>query len=110
VSNVWETRHQLVLELLEQLADQLRDKEQVAPAELEEQIVRLLTGVVMLLRQHRVNKRGQCKYCGWTRWMWRFWRRRPQCTVYLSLNFVMRQRLDVVWSRLLADRKTQDFG
>ncbi len=41
VNNVWETRHRLVLEYLEKLADQLRSKEQIAPAELEEQVVRL---------------------------------------------------------------------
>jgi hypothetical protein len=35
------------------------------------EMVRLLAGVVMLLRQHRVNKRGQCNYCGWTWWTWR---------------------------------------
>jgi hypothetical protein len=29
--------------------------------------------------------------------------------VYRSLDFAMRQRLDAVWSRLLLDRKTQDF-
>ncbi len=61
----------------------------------------------MLLRQHRVNKRGRCEYCGWTRWTWRFWRRRPQCMVYLSLDFAVRQPLDAVWRRLLEDRKTR---
>jgi hypothetical protein len=101
VSNVWETRHRLVLEYLEKLANQLRSKEQIAPAELEEEVVRLLTGVVMLLRRHRVNKRGQCEYCGWARRTWQFWQRRPQCTVYLSLDFAIRQPLDAVWRRLL---------
>lgn len=110
MSNVWETRHRLVLDYLEKVVGQLRSNEQVAPAELEEQLLRLLTGVLMLLRQHRVNKRGQCKYCGWTRWTWRFWCRRPQCAVYLSFDFALRQSLDVVWQRVLADRKTQEFG
>ena len=105
MSNVLKTRHRLVLDYLEKVVDQLRSKEQVAPAELEEQLLRLLTGMVMLLRQHRVNKRGQCEYCGWTRWVWRFWRRRPQCTVYRSLDFTMRQPLDSVWWRLLEDHK-----
>jgi hypothetical protein len=104
VSNVWETRHRLVLEYLEKVVDQLRSNEQVAPAELEEQLLRLLTGVVILLRQHRINKRGQCEYCGWT---WRFWCRRPQCTIYLSFDFAIRQRLDMVRRRLLEERKTR---
>jgi hypothetical protein len=107
VSNVWETRHRLVLDYLEKVVDQRRSNEQVTPAELEEQLLRLLTGVLMLLRQHRVNKRGQCQYCGWTRWTWRFWRRRPQCTVYLSLDFAMKQRLDMVWRRLRDDHEAQ---
>jgi hypothetical protein len=62
--------------------------------------VRLLTGVIMLLRQHQLNKRGQCKYCGWR---WRLWHRQPQCTVYRSVDFAMRQPLDVVRSRLHED-------
>jgi hypothetical protein len=111
VSNVWETRHRLVLEYLEKLAGQFRSKEQVAPAELEEQVVRLLAGAVMLLGRHRVNKRGQCEYCGWARWTWRLWHGRPQCTVYLSLDFAMRQPLDLVWRRLREDHKTRPkFG
>lgn len=105
VSHVWETRNRLVLEYLEKRADQLRNKESVAPAELEEQLVRLLTGMAMLLRQHRLNKRGQCEHCGWTRWTWRFWQRQPQCTVYRCLDFAMRQPLDAVWRQLLDDYK-----
>lgn len=90
-----------MLERLEELADQLRREEQIASTVLEEQTVRLLAGVVMLLRQHRVNKRGQCQYCNWTAWAWRFGRRRPQCTVYRALAFVLDQRLDIVWRQLL---------
>lgn len=109
MSNVWETRYRLLLEHLEELTDELRGNEPIVPAALEEQTVRLLASVVMLLRQHEVNKRGQCRFCAVSR-RWRFWRRRPQCTVYLCLDFAMRQRLDVVWSRLLVDPKAQEFG
>ena len=101
MSNVWETRNRLILEYLEKLADQLRSGEPIAPAELEEQLLRLLVGVLMLLRQHKVNKRGRCRICRWPRRTWRFWHRRPQCTVYRSLNFVMRQGLDRVRWQLL---------
>jgi ubiquitin C-terminal hydrolase len=100
VSHVWETRYRLLLEQLEELADQLRSEQPITPTALEEWTVRLLTGVIMLLWQHRVNKRGQCQYCRWTRWTWRFWHRRPQCTVYRSLDFAMRQNLDMVWRQL----------
>lgn len=67
----------------------------------EEQIVRLLTGVLGLLRQHQVNKQGQCRFCGWTRWRWRWWRRRPQCTVYRAFDFAMGQPPDIVWWQLV---------
>lgn len=101
MSNVWETRYRLLLERLEELAGQLRSEEEIVPAALEEQTERLLTGVVMLLRKHHVNKWGQCKYCGWTRWTWRFCRRRPRCTVYRSLDFAMSQCMEIVRQQLL---------
>jgi hypothetical protein len=92
VSNIWETRYRLLLEQLEALANQLRDQEPTAQAVRNDQLVRVLTGVVMLLRQHRVNKQGQCSYCGGR---WRFWRTQPQCTVYRCLDFALRQPLDM---------------
>ena len=102
MSNVWETRYRLLSERLEQLADRLTTEQPIATADLEEQTVRLLAAVVMLLRQHKLNKRGQCRFCTAPR-RWRFWQRRPQCTVYRSLDFAMRQRLDVVWRQLHAE-------
>jgi hypothetical protein len=102
VSNVWETRNRLLREELEQMMERLRSKESIESAEIREQTVQLLAGVVMLLRQHHVNKRGQCKYCGWTRWAWRFWRRRPQCTVYRSVYFAMKQPLHWVRRQVIS--------
>jgi hypothetical protein len=72
VTNVWETRSRLFLEELEKLAEWLSSDAPKVPASLEEQTVRLLVMVIMLLRQHRINKRGQCQWCGWTRWAWGF--------------------------------------
>jgi hypothetical protein len=66
MSNVWGTRYRLLLEELEELAKKVSDGKPIAPELLEELVMRLLTSVVMLLRQHAVNKRGQCKFCGWT--------------------------------------------
>lgn len=100
MSNVWQTRYRLLLEQLEALADQLSGKEPITQPVLEEQTERLLTGVVMLLRQHRLNKRGQCNYCGSR---WRLWHGHPLCTVYRSVDFAMRQPLDVVRKRLRED-------
>lgn len=102
MSNVWQTRRRLMLEELDGLANRLRNNEPITPATLEEQTVRLLACVVMLLRQHAVNKWGQCQFCTGSR-RWRLWHRRPQCTVYRALNFALGQRLDIVWRQLLED-------
>ncbi|MGH3925925.1 MAG: hypothetical protein ACRDTT_24210, partial [Pseudonocardiaceae bacterium] len=70
-------------------------------AALVEHTVRLLTFAVILLGQHRVNKRGRCQFCSWSRWTWRFWHWRPQCTVCCALAFALGQGLDVVRWQLL---------
>jgi hypothetical protein len=105
MNNVWQARCRALLEQLEALAHQLRIEQQIPPTALEEQTVRLVVGVIMVLRQHRVNKLGQCTYCAWTSRTWSLWHRRPQCTVYLSLDFAMSQPLDLVWGSLLADHQ-----
>jgi hypothetical protein len=100
VNNVWETRHRLFLEELQKLVEWLSSDAPRVPVALEERTVRLLAMIVILLRQHQINKRGQCQYCGRTRWMWQFWRRRRRCTVHQALNLGMGQSLDVVWWRV----------
>lgn len=100
VSSVWQTRYRVLWQQLEQLADWLRGAQ--PPATLADHTVRRLTFAVTLLEQHRVNKRGQCQFCGWSRWTWRFWHWRPRCTVCRALAFALRQGLDVVWWQLLA--------
>ncbi|MGH3795061.1 MAG: hypothetical protein ACRDSP_09240 [Pseudonocardiaceae bacterium] len=97
MSTVWGTRYRLLRERLDQWADQLSAAQ---PTECTEHTVRLLAAVTMLIGQHQVNKRGQCRWCGWTRWTWRFWHRRPQCTVFRALSFVLGQGVDVVWWQL----------
>jgi hypothetical protein len=78
---IWETRRRLLMEQLEELANQLSSEEQVAETVVEDQAVRLLTAMFMSLRHHKVNKRGQCHVCSRPIRMWWFWRRRPQCTL-----------------------------
>lgn len=68
-----ETRDRLLFEHLERLATHLRADELLTPDQLEEQVLRLLTGGLILLKQHKTNKRGQCRYCGWTWWTWQLW-------------------------------------
>jgi hypothetical protein len=100
VSSVWETRSRLFEEELEKLAAWLINDSPKTPVILEEQTVRLLAMAVTLLSQHRVNKRGQCQFCGWTRWTWRIWRRRRRCTVHQALDLTMGQSLHVAWWRV----------
>jgi hypothetical protein len=102
VSNVWETRNRLLWEQLEQMMNRLNSAVPPEPAELKELAVRLLAGVVILLRQHHTNKRGQCSYCAWTSRTRPFWHRRLDCTVYETVDFAFRQRLDTVRRRLFA--------
>ncbi len=54
----------------------------------------------MLLSQHRVNNQGQCHYCGRR---WQLWHKQPHCTVYRSLDFALRQPLDMVRQQLRED-------
>jgi hypothetical protein len=97
VSSVWETRYHLLVETLDELVERFCGEEpDMLSMSSKEQAMRVLMGVTALLKQHRINKHGQCSYCGWTRWYWRFWRRRPLCTVYRGLDFVLRQPVDVV--------------
>lgn len=97
MSSLWETRYRLLREQLASVADRLSSPDTAAPAVA----VRLLAVSALLLRQHRVNRRGQCTFCGWSKRRWRFWRRRPQCTVYRTLVFAMSRGLDEVWWQLL---------
>lgn len=97
---VWEVRHRLLLEQLEQWVTKLSGVEPVEPEKVQELAVRLLATAVMLLKQHEVNRQGRCQYCGRQRWNWRFWKRRPRCTVGSALGFTMEQELAVVWWRL----------
>ena len=90
----------MFLEQFEQWAERLSNDEPAEAEVVKELAVRLLAMAAILLRQHAVNKGGQCKFCGGTRWGLRVWHRRPRCSVYGALDFAMRQGLDVVWWRL----------
>ena len=100
VTSMHEIQYWRFREELNELADRLSAKEVVSPAVTRDQIVRVLAVVAILLGQHHVNKRGQCKLC-WPRWKWKFWRRRPSCTVFRTVRFAMEQNLDEVWWQLL---------
>lgn len=66
MSSVWEARHRLLIKQLDELADLLSSAEPPELAVLTKYTVRLLATAAMLVRQHHVNKHGQCKYCCWT--------------------------------------------
>ena len=93
----------VLLEQLKELAGTLRRDEPIPPAVLKEHTTRLLAGMLMLLREHEVNERGQCRVCRWPR-TWQFWRKKPKCTVYRSLDFALRQPLDLAGWPLFEDQ------
>lgn len=97
MSNVWGTRYRLLGEELAQWVEWFSGEGPRQQVILEERAIRLLATVLMLLRQHHANRRGQCRFCGATRWKWRFWHRRRRCTVYGALDHAMGQSLDVLW-------------
>lgn len=103
MSNVWQTRHRLFAERLHDLAEWLGDGGPRDPAVLDEELARLLAVALALLRQHQVNKRGQCQFCNWTRWSRRFWCRRRRCTVHQAMDLGLGQTLDFVWWHLFED-------
>lgn len=109
MSTVWKTKQRLLVEELEEWTDWLSGEEPREPAVVEEHVVRLLAAALVLLRQHTVNKRGQCRFCGWTQWKWRMWRRRRRCTVFQAVDQAMSQGLDVVWWELF-DAAGQQLG
>lgn len=100
VRSVHETRYRQLQAELKEFTDQLSGAKAVSPAKTRNQIVQALAVVAILLRQHQINKRGQCKFCARPRWRWRFWSRRPSCTVYRTASFVMNQELEEAWRQL----------
>lgn len=101
MSGVQEIRHRLLFEQLERWVEKLSGEEPVEPEVVKELAVRFLAMAVMLLRQHRVSKRGRCRFCGWSTWRWQFWCRSPRCPVFRSVDLTVGQGLDVVWWQLL---------
>jgi len=97
MSNVWGMRYRLRGEELAQWVQWLSGAEPRQQAVLDERILQLLATLLILLRQHHVNRRGQCRFCRATRWKWRFWHRRRCCTVYRALDYSMGQSPDVLW-------------
>jgi hypothetical protein len=100
VTSVGEMKHRLWTEQIAQWVEKLSGEKPVEPEALTELTVRLLAMAVMVLRQHVVNKRGQCRLCRPSLRMWRLWWRRPPCTVRRAFDFAMGQPWDVVWWQL----------
>jgi hypothetical protein len=102
MSTVWGTKHRLLVERCAELVDRLCGPVPVEPVLLEEQLVRLLLVVLRLLEQHDLNTRGRCRYCRWPNRSWRFWSRKPRCSIFRAVDQSMGQELAVVWWQLFA--------
>jgi hypothetical protein len=92
MSDVWGVKHRLLLERVDVLH---RDMDVIA----DEEIARLVCAAYVALRQHRVNKRGQCRHCHRPGSWWP--RRRKTCTVHQVFAMAMEQPFPVVcaWLR-----------
>lgn len=64
-----------------------------------EQTRRLMIAAYVVLQEHQVDKRGQCRYC--RRSTWWPWRRKT-CTVHVTFKVAMQQPINIV-SKWLAD-------
>ena len=100
VRSVWEMKHRLWTEQLQQWVEKLSGEKPVEPEVVKELAVRLLAMAVILLRQHAVNKRGQCRSCGRPVRMWRFWGTGHRARCVGLFDFAMGQPWDMVWWQL----------
>ena len=82
--SVWETQHRLWSERLKRLL-----------AHEDQEIARLAAVSWVLLAQHRVNERGQCRFCFRPRPTWWPMRRRT-CTVHSAFMVAMNQPFHIV--------------
>jgi hypothetical protein len=91
VTSAHETQHRLWAEQLGSLLDGKHGSRELTT----EQTRRLMIAAYVVLRQHQVGKRGQCRLCCRCRsWWWA--RRRRTCTVYLTFEVAMNQPIDIV--------------
>lgn len=80
--NVWQYRHRLLVERLRDMLhrpmDELRDDD----------ITRVFAAAYVLLTQHKLDKRGRCRYCQPFTWWRRKWK---TCTVNQTFGVAMTQ-------------------
>ena len=89
MSSAQETQHRLWAEQLKVLLHGKHGSRELTA----EQTRRLMIAAYVVLQEHQVNKRGQCRYC-WrsTWWPWR----RKTCTVHLTFMVAMKQPIELV--------------
>jgi hypothetical protein len=97
--NAQEVQYERFLQVLNELADRLSVKQILSPEATNDHIVQVIAVVAILIHQHQVDKRGQCRLCVRPGW-WKFWSRRPLCRVYRTTSFIMSQGLDTAWWQL----------
>lgn len=89
MSSVRQAQQRLWVEQLEDLLGGKHGSRELTA----EQTRRLIIAAYVVLQLHRVNQRGQCRYC----WRCTWWpRRRKPCTVYLTFTVAMTQPLTMV--------------
>ena len=82
MSNVYEVRHRVLRERLNQMVSTAKR----AP---HDECLRLALLCLALLERHTVNDKGRCRYCRSPREWW--WRRSRRCTVVPVVSLYLEQ-------------------
>lgn len=99
-------KRRLLIEQLDELLTWLETDEHDRPELFGSQdeyewLLRLTAIVFSLLRRHRLDAAGHCRWChppqrGWRRWVPR-WRGQAPCLVYRTAEFLLHSEPEVVW-------------
>jgi hypothetical protein len=84
------TLHEVYGQELAELLDTVLAGEVVTDRDIAERLVRFLGALVHLHRRHRLDTRGRCAVCRWSRRWWCPWPpKRSSCTVHAALSFFL---------------------
>lgn len=86
-------RYRVVSAELQRLTDTLATGETVLDRESAERLLRILGGVSLLHRMHRVDRNGHCAICRAKHKFWQPGTRHDMCSVYAALSLHMGRAL-----------------
>ncbi|AYY12602.1 DUF397 domain-containing protein [Actinobacteria bacterium YIM 96077] len=87
------SRYQVINAELQNLTNQLLAGDTVLDRESSERLVRILSGVALLHRMHRVDRNGNCTICRTKSRRWHPTSRHDVCSVYAALSLYLGRSL-----------------